>query len=97
MECTGKEVWIDNPDSAITGIMISPEGSSITAYFWPECVPMVAAGGNHTVGFRDNGRMPRGRQFPWAVRCRSLEGYITQVAAGEEHTVGLKSDGYVSK
>jgi len=55
VEWTG---YVDNPDAAITYIMIGRDEST-TAHFGPECTPMVAGGGLHTIGLKDNGRVPR--------------------------------------
>jgi hypothetical protein len=84
----------DDRDAAVTGIMIGRD-CSITAHFWPECIPMVAAGGNHTVGLKDNGRVfAVGDYSHGQCNVGSWRG-ITQVAAGYGHTVGIRSDGTV--
>jgi len=56
VEWTGDVCLPDYADAAITWIMFLHE-CSITAHFWPECIPMVAAGGLHTAGLKDNGRV----------------------------------------
>ena len=94
VEWTG-DVWgIDNVNAAITAISMYDD-YSITANFGPECTPMVAAGGWHTVGLKDNGRVVAvGDNDDGRCNVGSWRG-ITQVAAGRRYTVGLKSDGTV--
>lgn len=80
---------------AITEFRMDHRDWAITANFGPECIPMVAAGGNHTVGLKDNGRVfAVGDNSHGQCNVGSWKG-ITQVAAGYAHTVGLRSDGTV--
>ena len=56
IEWTGDVYYIENFNDATTNIYIGPD-ASITANFGHECTPMVAAGGKHTVGLKNNGRV----------------------------------------
>jgi hypothetical protein len=85
----------DNPDAAITWIIIPPGHSHVTAHFWPECTPMVAAGGLHTVGLKDSGRIfAVGDNSHGQCNVGGWRG-ITRVAAGDRYTVGLNSNNTV--
>jgi hypothetical protein len=84
--------YVDNPDAAITWVMIGSD-ESITAHFGPECTPMITAGSFHTVGLKDNGRVfAVGDNYHGQCDVSSWRGII-QVAAGGNHTVGIKFDG----
>ena len=90
--CTGHVGGGIDPDSPITYIQIGGD-ASVTAHFWPQSTPMVAAGSLHTVGLKDNGRVfALGANSYGQCNVVDWRG-ITQVAAGYNHTVGLKSDG----
>jgi uncharacterized repeat protein (TIGR02543 family) len=92
VEWTGDAGRIDNVDAAIT--IINMEGNySITANFGPEYIPMVAAGGYHTVGLKHNGRVVAMGDNDYGQCNVGSWTDIVQVAAGRDHTVGLKSDG----
>jgi len=93
VEWTGEGTLPDNPDVATTWVMVPPGDSFITAHFWPECTPMVTAGGLHTVGLKDNGRVFAVGDKSYG-RC-SVSNWrgITRVAAGASHTVVVKTDG----
>jgi len=91
VEWTG---YVDNPDAAITYIVIGCD-ESITAHFEPECTPMIAAGGLHTIGLKDNGRVFALGDNSYG-QCNVVDWRgIDQTAAGGSHTVGLKPDGTV--
>ena len=93
VEWTGDGCGPDYAEGAITWVMIPPGHCYVTAHFWPECVPMVAAGGLHTVGLKDNGRVfALGDNSYGQCDVGTWRG-ITQVAAGASHTIGIKSDG----
>lgn len=56
VEWTGDVGSIGNADAATTYIIVNSD-YSIIANFVPKCTPMVAAGGEHTVGLKVNGRV----------------------------------------
>lgn len=56
---------------------------------------MVAAGGSHTVGLKNDGTVVAvGPNWPGQCNVRSWTG-IAQTSAGGWHTVGLENDGTV--
>jgi len=90
---TGDVGTIGNVDSRITTVMMHDD-YSITANFGVNSIPMVAAGGYHTVGLKFDGTV---------VAVGHSDSYsgvgnwtnIVQIAAGSWHTVGVKADGTV--
>jgi len=69
--------------------------SSSTAVAQTTTMPMVAAGGDHTVGLKSDGTVVAvGSNFGGQCNVSSWTG-ITQVSARGPQTVGLKSDGTV--
>ena len=93
---TGDVGTIADVNDATTTITMD-DNYSITANFGEEleCIPMVAAGGFHTVGLKSDGTVVAVGYNDWG-QC-NVGGWtdIVQVAAGSLHTVGLKSDGTV--
>ncbi len=89
---TGDVGAIADVNSAIATITMSGN-CSITANF--QCIPMVVAGGYHTVGLKSDGIVVA---VGWNDNGQcDVGGWtgIVQVAAGWYHTVGLKTDGTV--
>ena len=94
VEWTGNVDNIDNVNAAITVITMH-DNYSVTANFGVNSTPMVAAGGEHTVGLKSDGTVVA-MGYNNDGQC-NVGGWtdIVQVAAGGKHTVGLKADGTV--
>jgi alpha-tubulin suppressor-like RCC1 family protein len=91
---TGKVGAGIDPDSPITYIQLGGD-ASVTAHFGCNCTTaMVAAGGFHTVGLRDSGKLVAVGNNDAFGQC-NINGWadIIQVAAGDFHTVGLRDSG----
>lgn len=74
-------------------IPLLPVRTAVAA--WVPTTPMVAAGGNFSVGLRADGTVvAAGPDFPSCPDVSSWAG-IVQVAAGTDHIVGLRGDGTV--
>jgi uncharacterized repeat protein (TIGR02543 family) len=91
---TGDVGTIADVNAATTTITMNGD-YSIRANFRPYASPMIAAGGDHTVGLRADGTV-LAVGWNYYGQC-NVGGWtnIVQVATGADHTVGLKSDGTV--
>jgi hypothetical protein len=93
VEWTGHVLTIADREDATTTITMSG-GYSITANF-ERYIPMIAAGGWHTVGVESDGTVVAVGHIENGQCDVGNWTDITQVAAGEYHTVGLDVDGNV--
>ena len=90
---TGDTDTIANVYAAAATITMTGD-YSVTAYF-VEYTPMVAAGGDHTVGLKLDGTVVAvGDNYSEQCNVGNWTD-IVQVAADGDHTVGVKSDGTV--
>ena len=91
----GVSTVADVNDATIT-ITMDNDYSIIASFaFGPQYLPMVAAGGYHTVGLKAGGTMVA-EGYNSAGQCNvGTWTDIIQVAAGGYHTVGLKANGTV--
>jgi len=82
------------------GTHLAPSTSDVAlgALNWLEgqALPMIVAGGYHTVGLRADGSVVAEGLNNWGQCDVGNWANITQVAAGSLHTVGLESDGTVA-
>jgi hypothetical protein len=94
VEWTGDGNLPDDVDAAVSWVLIGRD-SSITAHFGPECIPLVAAGGLHTVGLKSDGTVVAVGENGHG-QC-NVGGWvdIVQISAGCSCTVGLGADGTV--
>ena len=92
VEWTGEGILPDDPLATSTDITMDRD-SSITANFGHECTPMVAAGGKHTVGLNDVGRVVAMGDNSYGQCNVGDWTQIIQLAAGAEHTVGVRAGG----
>jgi len=96
VDWTGDVSTIADIDDATTTITMDDHYSITASFaFGPQYIPMVAAGGYHTVGLKAGG-MAVAAGYNSAGQCNVGNWTdIIQVAVGYGHTVGLEADGSV--
>jgi len=91
---TGDVSTVADVNDTTTTITMDSDYSIIASFaFGSQCIPMVAAGGYHTIGLKDGGTVVAAG-YDSAGQC-NVGGWtnIIQVATGYGHTVGLRANG----